>query len=700
MTCRVAMLLVVCAAITSIAAAEPVQSFTAAEIAATVSAAPAPPGAMLKPVRLNGGSDGSTFAVDLDPYDGPGHPKPFSVDLVDVPCPADLRPGDRLTGRAWISPRSGPEPSGTRPSTLALVVTDSAGDEVVCGQLPLRWRGRGSSGLQPGTLPPPFRLPVTFDPAHRPTRLRIRWTVPPIVIQLSGRGGPGFCIVGYGFRLVHGDEATPEPTTRPTGQPSPESATGGGVATTIRTLVGNDFAAAGENADDPVQWLPFAGDGRTLTVRDPPAQPLRSVPVAAVDDPGITANQFALNGTVEYGGVGSAGQVEGFGYLELVSDFAAGDPVVTRGLSGSGPMQALTGRSGPRPFALPVDAGGRRPTRVRLNLVMSGTGTVTLSDLKLVQYAQAVPAPAATVAATTRGPQERTVHMFDVSDLTEEALAVVTAASGPQKTGHRPLLPALRDVRLFPLPDGRITVMTPDPGGGPRVLPFVSRGTPEVTADDYAIVGRVRYGGADDATDMDGVGYLEMWSEFADGSRYFTRTLADDGPLQKLSGHSDGRPFRLPFHAAGPRPVRLTLDVVLPGRASVTLSDVQLVQGEPAAEAAARPTPWWAQDHSTSLAVGLFGCIGFVAFLEPLVRRGVAAYRLLVAAVVGVGLLGQAYFAWAMAVVGHGDSWRAWGPLLLCAACAWCVPACLPRLGRRYREAELRRMRAVDAVAV
>ena len=48
---------------------------------------------------------------------------------------------------------------------------------------------------------------------------------------------------------------------------------------------------------------------------------------------------------------------------------------------------------------------------------------------------------------------------------------------------------------------------------------------PAVTGDSYAITGKVAYEG------VEGDGYLEMWSVFPDGSRYFSRTLDDAGPL-------------------------------------------------------------------------------------------------------------------------------------------------------------------------
>jgi hypothetical protein len=63
--------------------------------------------------------------------------------------------------------------------------------------------------------------------------------------------------------------------------------------------------------------------------------------------------------------------------------------------------------------------------------------------------------------------------------------------------------------------------VTADPGGGQ--LPLVTIAAPDLGTIGYTVRGDVRY------RDVAGDGYLEMWSVFADGSRYFTRTLATEG---------------------------------------------------------------------------------------------------------------------------------------------------------------------------
>ena len=68
-----------------------------------------------------------------------------------------------------------------------------------------------------------------------------------------------------------------------------------------------------------------------------------------------------------------------------------------------------------------------------------------------------------------------------------------------------------------------------------------------------------------------------MWNFFPGGGQYFSRTLADQGPMMKLAGTSGWREFVLPFDAtAPPAPTRLVVNVVLQGRGSVYLGPLEL----------------------------------------------------------------------------------------------------------------------------
>lgn len=103
---------------------------------------------------------------------------------------------------------------------------------------------------------------------------------------------------------------------------------------------------------------------------------------------------------------------------------------------------------------------------------------------------------------------------------------------------------------------------------------------PMIDADGYAVVGEVRYEGVKKE------GFLEMWNHMPAekggtdiGVAFFSRTLDLSGPLAKLSGDSEWRPFQLPAFindGSGRRPLKLTLNVVLPGEGTVEIRDLKL----------------------------------------------------------------------------------------------------------------------------
>jgi len=134
-------------------------------------------------------------------------------------------------------------------------------------------------------------------------------------------------------------------------------------------------------------------------------------------------------------------------------------------------------------------------------------------------------------------------------------------------------------------PDGVLTHQVADVVGStdPTTTPVLAIDAPPIAGRSYAITGTVAY------EDVAGDGYIEMWTVFADGSRYFTRTLDVQGPLAKLAGSSVARPFALPFALDDrpEKPTRLEVDVVLPGPGRVHLAGLRF-------QSAPTPTsPWW-----------------------------------------------------------------------------------------------------------
>ena len=105
-------------------------------------------------------------------------------------------------------------------------------------------------------------------------------------------------------------------------------------------------------------------------------------------------------------------------------------------------------------------------------------------------------------------------------------------------------------------------------------MTLLSVNDPGITGALYALTGKVRY------QRVEGKGYLEMWSEFPDGKRHFSRTVGSSGPTQSIQGSSDWRPFVLPFHIVkgDERPHKLVMNVVFRGRGTVEVGPVSLRQ--------------------------------------------------------------------------------------------------------------------------
>jgi hypothetical protein len=115
---------------------------------------------------------------------------------------------------------------------------------------------------------------------------------------------------------------------------------------------------------------------------DNPSDEAKTVAVLDLKNPGVTAIHYAIEGEVRYE------NVQGKSYLEMWNWFADGGMYFSRTLGNSGPMRHLEGSSGWRSFSLPFfsDAKSGPPTRIVVNVVFVGRGTVHLRGLKLYQY--------------------------------------------------------------------------------------------------------------------------------------------------------------------------------------------------------------------------------------------------------------------------------------------------------------------------
>lgn len=230
--------------------------------------------------------------------------------------------------------------------------------------------------------------------------------------------------------------------------------------------------------------------------------------------------------------------------------------------------------------------------------------------------------------------------------------------------------------------DGAVELIA---GPNGAVFPLVTIDHPELSGGAYALSGEVRY------EDVGGAGYLEMWSVFPDGSRYFSRTLDQRGPLAALSGTSDWREFELPFFPGeGPRPSALEVNVVLPaaGRVWVGTLAVSDLDG----------SSWWSGPEA-GLVGGIGGAvIGILGGLCGWLVGRARARRFVVGTAVTLTVMGSGLLVAGVAALIAGQPYEVVFPLLLGGGILVTVFwGLIARARQTYSSAELRRMRALDA---
>ena len=109
----------------------------------------------------------------------------------------------------------------------------------------------------------------------------------------------------------------------------------------------------------------------------------------------------------------------------------------------------------------------------------------------------------------------------------------------------------------------------------PQLIPLVTVKEPKIKEKAYILRGKVRMEG------VVGDGYLEMWNHFPEPKpgAYFSRTMAETGPMGKFRGTAPWREFTLPFMIndnSFPAPNKLQINVYLPEKGTVWLSDLTL----------------------------------------------------------------------------------------------------------------------------
>lgn len=229
----------------------------------------------------------------------------------------------------------------------------------------------------------------------------------------------------------------------------------------------------------------------------------------------------------------------------------------------------------------------------------------------------------------------------------------------------------------------------------PKTFKLLALPQPGITSPSYAINGQLKYEG------VDGTGYLEMLNHFPEGKVYFTKTLSAFGAMRSIQGSSDWRAFSLPFYVRdesgwlADRPVKLEMNLVLPGKGTVYIGPINLsmpAAGENQTKA------WWGT-RASGLIGGIFGgTMGLLGAITGILSsRGKARGFVLSVywGLLGVGLCLLAVGVFA--VVRH-QPYAVYGvPLFAGGLASLLSLVLLPVVRRRYQDRELRRMSAADA---
>lgn len=152
---------------------------------------------------------------------------------------------------------------------------------------------------------------------------------------------------------------------------------------TVREISWAKLAEEGKLTCGEVVAPTDAASFHQLRIESSQSQP-KTVTILTVEDPGITGPRYALVGQVRYD------RVEGEGYLEMLNHFPGAPPYFTKACAPAGPLKCLSGSSDWRTFVLPffVDKENMHPTKLVVNVVLPGKGTVYLGPPTLKQYRQ------------------------------------------------------------------------------------------------------------------------------------------------------------------------------------------------------------------------------------------------------------------------------------------------------------------------
>ena len=152
-------------------------------------------------------------------------------------------------------------------------------------------------------------------------------------------------------------------------------------AVIVAAVVMGPATSAGAATPVVVDWdrtPPLSGTVVNSRVRIESPSGGGTFPLAVIDHPPVDGAGYAIWGKIRYTGV------QGAGYLEMWSVFPGGR-YFSRTMETEGPVARMTGNSGWRTFEIPFRIqDGVPPSRLEVNLILPGAGTVWIDSLQLV----------------------------------------------------------------------------------------------------------------------------------------------------------------------------------------------------------------------------------------------------------------------------------------------------------------------------
>jgi len=241
--------------------------------------------------------------------------------------------------------------------------------------------------------------------------------------------------------------------------------------------------------------------------------------------------------------------------------------------------------------------------------------------------------------------------------------------------------------------------LTIEAAPGEQFQLLIELSDPGISLPVYALKGMIRY------ENVEGDGFLQLDSHFGAEGTFFTKSLASAGPLGKISGSSDWRPFSLPFYAnsgdsvdgTSSLPEKLSLGLYLPGSGTVSIRGVGLYQyanGEDPMQSMGQ----WISNRNAALfgaiggsLIGLWGALIGVVSSRGKARRFVLGSANALLSIGIVSLVGG------VATIVAGQPYAVYYPLLLIGVILVAVIGKLRgTLSARYEQLELKRMQAMD----